>query len=87
MSQVLKSNYIGPIAVAAYSYMALVPIIQPAAIKLVTTKKERAIKMEYRPNAVTKTTRILFPIMVTIVAGLVAPASVSLVGFSSCSAT
>ena len=81
VSQVLKSNYIGPIAVAAYSYMALVPIIQPAAIKLVTTKKERAIKMEYRPNAVTKTTRILFPIMVTIVAGLVAPASVSLVGF------
>ena len=81
VSQVLKSNYIGPIAVAASSYMALVPIIQPAAIKLVTTKKERAIKMEYRPNAVTKTTRILFPIMVTIVAGLVAPASVSLVGF------
>ncbi len=81
VSQVLGSNYIGPIAVAAYSYMALVPIIQPAAIKLVTTKKERAIKMEYRPNTVTKTTRILFPIMVTFVAGLVAPASVSLVGF------
>ena len=81
VSQVLGSNFIGPIAVAAYSYMALVPIIQPAAIKLVTTKKERAIKMEYRPNAVTKTTRILFPIMVTFVAGLVAPASVSLVGF------
>ena len=65
----------------AASIMALVPIIQPAAIKLVTTKKERAIKMEYRPNQVTKTTRILFPIMVTFVAGLVAPASVSLVGF------
>ena len=81
VSQVLRSSYIGPIAVAAYSYMALVPIIQPAAIKLVTTKKERAIKMEYRPNQVTKTTRILFPIMVTFVAGLVAPASVSLVGF------
>ena len=81
VSQVLKSNYIGPIAVAAYSYMALVPVIKPPAIKLVTTKKERAIKMEYRPNAVTKTTRILFPIMVTFVAGLVAPASVSLVGF------
>ena len=61
--------------------MALVPIIQPLAIKAVTTKKERAIKMDYRPNAVTKTTRILFPIMVTFVAGLVAPASVSLVGF------
>ena len=81
VSQVLGSNFIGPIAVAAYSYMALVPIIQPAAIKLVTTKKERAIKMEFRPNQVTKTTRILFPIMVTFVAGLVAPASVSLVGF------
>ena len=48
VSQVLKSNYIGPIAVAAYSYMALVPIIQPLAIKAVTTKKERAIKMDYR---------------------------------------
>ncbi len=81
VSQVLKSNYIGPIAVAAYSYMALVPIIQPMAIKAVTTKKERAIRMDYRPNAVSKTTRILFPILVTFVAGLVAPASVSLVGF------
>lgn len=81
VSQVLKSNFIGPIAVAAYSYMALVPIIQPLAIKLVTTKKERKIRMEYRPAAVTKTTRILFPIIVTIIAGFVAPASVSLVGF------
>jgi sodium ion-translocating decarboxylase beta subunit len=81
VSQVLKSNYIGPIAVAAYSYMALVPIIQPMAIKLVTTKKERSIRMEYRPAAVSKTTRILFPIVVTFIAGLVAPASVSLVGF------
>lgn len=81
VSQVLHSNYIGPIAVAAYSYMALVPIIQPIAIKAVTTKKERAIRMDYRPNAVSKTTRILFPIVVTLVAGLVAPASVSLVGF------
>ncbi|MCI8385502.1 MAG: sodium ion-translocating decarboxylase subunit beta [Acutalibacter sp.] len=81
VSQVLKSSYIGAIAVAAYSYMALVPIIQPMAIKLVTTKKERAIRMEYRPAGVSKTTRILFPIIVTFVAGLVAPASVSLVGF------
>lgn len=81
VSQVLKSNYIGPIAVAAYSYMALVPIIQPMAIKLVTTKKERRIRMPYKPASVTKTTRILFPIIVTIIAGLVAPASVSLVGF------
>ncbi len=81
VSQVLKSNYVGPIAVAAYSYMALVPIIQPVAIKAVTTKKERAIRMGYRPAAVSKTTRILFPILVTVIAGLVAPASVSLVGF------
>lgn len=81
VSQVLKSNYIGPIAVAAYSYMALVPIIQPMAIKLVTTKKERCIRMPYQPAGVTKTTRILFPIIVTVIAGLVAPASVSLVGF------
>lgn len=81
VSQVLKSNYIGPIAVAAYSYMALVPIIQPAAIKLVTTKKERAIRMPYNPKSVSKLTRILFPIVVTIIAGLIAPASVALVGF------
>lgn len=81
VSQVLKSNYIGPIAVAAYSYMALVPIIQPAAIKLVTTKKERAIRMPYNPKSVSKLTKILFPIIVTVIAGLVAPASVALVGF------
>lgn len=81
VSQVLKSQYIGAIAVAAYSYMALVPIIQPFAIKLVTTKKERAIKMPYNPKSVSKLTRILFPIVVTIIAGLVAPASVALVGF------
>lgn len=81
VSQVLRSSYTGAIAVAAYSYMALVPIIQPIAIKAVTTKKERSIRMEYRPHSVSKTTRILFPILVTVVAGLVAPASVSLVGF------
>ena len=79
--QVLKSNYIGPIAVAAYSYMALVPIIQPMAVKAVTTKKERMIKMPYQPGKVSRLTRIAFPIIVTFIAGLVAPASVSLVGF------
>ena len=81
VSQVLDSNYIGAIAVAAYSYMALVPIVQPFAIRLVTTKKERAIKMEYKPGSVSKRTRILFPIVVTIVVGFVAPSSASLVGF------
>ncbi len=81
VSQVLKSKYIGPIAVAAYSYMALVPIIQPFAIKLVTTKNERKIRMKYNPKSVSRMTRILFPIVVTIIAGLVAPASIALVGF------
>ena len=81
VSQVLGSKYVGAIAVAAYSYMALVPIIQPFAIKLVTTKKERAMRMHYTPGSVTKRMRIMFPIIVTFVAGLVAPASVALVGF------
>lgn len=80
VSQVLGSTYIGPIAIAAYSYMALVPIIQPFAIKLVTTKKERMIRMPYNPRSVTKRAKIFFPIIVTVVAGYVAPASVSLVG-------
>jgi len=81
VSQVLKSSYIGPIAIAAYSYMALVPIIQPFAIRLCTTEKERKIRMKYNPKSVSKLTRILFPIIVTIIAGLVAPASIALVGF------
>ena len=81
VSQVLKSNYIGPIAVAAYSYMELVPIIQPLAIKAVTTKKERQIKMAYTPANVSKGLRIAFPIIVTFIAGFIAPTSVALVGF------
>jgi len=80
VSQVLKSDYMGAIAVAAYSYMALVPIIQPFAIKLVTTKKERKIRMPYNPKSVSRMARLLFPIVVTLLAGYVAPASVSLVG-------
>ncbi len=81
VSQVLGSKYVGAIAVAAYSYMALVPIIQPAVIKATTTKKERRIHMEYNPANVTKVTRILFPIIVTFVVGFISPQSVSLVGF------
>lgn len=81
VSQVLDSNYVGAIAVAAYSYMALVPIIQPFAIKLVTTKKDRAMKMPYKGGNVSRRTRIMFPIIVSIIAGLVAPSSVALVGF------
>ncbi|MBO5279466.1 MAG: sodium ion-translocating decarboxylase subunit beta [Lachnospiraceae bacterium] len=81
VSQILKSNYIGPIAVAAYSYMALVPIVQPFAIKLVTTKKERRIHMDYEPGQVNKAMRIAFPIVVTLIVGMIAPSSVALVGF------
>ena len=81
VAQKLDSSYLGAIMVAAYSYMALVPIIQPPVIKLLTTKKERMIKMPYKQNEVSKLTRILFPIVITVIAGLVAPASVALVGF------
>lgn len=81
VSQVLGSKYVGPIAVVAYSYMALVPIIQPMVIKALTTKKERMIHMEYKQANVSKKAKIIFPIVVTVVAGLVAPASVALVGF------
>jgi len=81
VAQKLGSNYFAAITVAAYCYMALVPIIQPIAVKAVTTKKERLIKMDYNPQGVTKTTRILFPIIVTIIAGFIAPQSLALVGF------
>jgi len=76
-----KTSYMGAILVAAYSYMALVPIIQPPFIRLVTTKKERLIRMPYARESVPKSVRIIFPIAVTIIAGLVAPLSVGLVGF------
>lgn len=81
VANVLHSKYLGAIAVVAYSYMALVPIVQPVVIKALTTKKERCIRMSYSQNNVSRRARILFPIVVTFVAGLVAPASISLVGF------
>ena len=76
----LMSNYVGPIMVVAYSYMALVPIVQPVVIKACTTKKERLIKMKYSAKQVPQLMRILFPIIVTVVSGLIAPDSLSLVG-------
>lgn len=76
-----NSKYIGAIIVAAYSYMALVPIIQPFVIRLITTREERLIRMEYPRKSVPKIAKILFPIIVTIIAGLIAPRSVALVGF------
>ena len=76
-----QSKYIGAIMVAAYSYMALVPIVQPPVIKLLTSKKERQIRMPYTPGSVSKTTKILFPIIITAVVGLVSPRSLALIGF------
>jgi oxaloacetate decarboxylase beta subunit len=82
VSQVLRSQYLGPIMVAAYSYMALVPIIQPFTIRLLTTKKERMIRMApVADKEIPKSLKIAFPIMVTIIVGLIAPAAVALVGF------
>lgn len=76
-----ESNYLGAIIVAAYSYMALVPIVQPPVIKLLTTKKERLIRMPYEQKEVSKLTRILFPIFVSVITGIVAPRAVALIGF------
>ena len=74
-----QTKYMGPIAVAAYSYMSLVPIIQPPIMKLLTTKKEREVKMEQlRP--VSKLEKILFPIVVTVVVVLILPTTAPLVG-------
>ncbi len=75
------TDYQGAILVAAYSYMALVPIIQPPVIKALTTKKERLIRMPYVEKQIGKSVRIMFPIVVMIIAGIVAPKSVALIGF------
>lgn len=77
-------NLLGPISVAAYSYMALVPIIQPSVIRLLTSKKERLIRMSMTGHAnkkISKKALIAFPIVVTIVAGIIAPSSLALIGF------
>ncbi len=81
VANVLNSKYLGAIMVAAYSYMALVPLIQPPVIKMLTTKEERKIRMQYKGKPVSKLTKILFPIMVTVIVGIVAPDAVALIGF------
>ena len=81
VAQQLGSSYTAAIMVAAYSYMALVPLVQPPIIKLCTSKKERKIRMKYQGKKVSKTTKILFPIIVTIIVGLFAPDAVALIGF------
>ena len=81
VANTLGSKYVGAITVAAYSYMALVPIIQPPVIKALTTKKERMIRMPYEQKSVSKLTRILFPIIITIVASAIIPQATALIGF------
>lgn len=77
----LGSKYTGAIMVAAYSYMALVPLVQPPVIKMLTTKNERLIRMPYKQRSVSKLTKILFPIVITVITGIVSPRSVALIGF------
>ncbi|MBQ7088615.1 MAG: sodium ion-translocating decarboxylase subunit beta [Clostridia bacterium] len=82
VSMELDSDYLGQIAVAAYSYMALVPLVQPPIIKLCTTKKERMIRMDNSAGKpVSRLTKILFPIVVTVIVGIVTPDAVALIGF------
>ena len=81
VANTLGSKYVGAITVAAYSYMALVPIIQPPVIKLLTTKKERMIRMPYEQKSVSRLTRIMFPIIITIVASAIVPQATALIGF------
>ncbi len=81
VANTLGSQYVGAITVAAYSYMALVPIIQPPVIKALTTKKERMIRMPYEQKSVSKLTRILFPIIITVVASAIVPQATGLIGF------
>ncbi len=78
--QFVSEQMLGPVAVCAYSYMALVPLLQIPLSKALTTRKERLIKMEYKPRAHSKAIRIIFPIVVTIVTGLVAPMGIPLMG-------
>jgi oxaloacetate decarboxylase beta subunit len=82
VANIFAKDLLGPISVAAYSYMALVPIIQPPVIRLLTTEKERKMRMHTNSNKkVSRTTLILFPIAITVLAGLIAPSSLALIGF------
>jgi oxaloacetate decarboxylase beta subunit len=75
----LAPQLLAPIAVAAYSYMSLIPIIQPPLMRLLTTRAERRIRMEYAPHAVSRRALVLFPILVTVVSGLLVPATLPLI--------
>jgi len=80
VSGILAPHLLGPITVAAYSYMSLVPIILPPVVKLLTTKKERMIRMPYSSRKISRRTRILFPIVVTVLVGTLVPFATPLIG-------
>ncbi len=80
VSSVLAPDLMGPISVAAYSYMSLVPIIQPPIMRLLTTRQERLIRMDYTSRSISKLTRVLFPIAVTLLTGLLVPKAAPLIG-------
>jgi oxaloacetate decarboxylase beta subunit len=80
VSGILAPHLLGPITVAAYSYMSLVPVIMPPMMYLLTTKKERSIRMEYSQRTISKRTRVIFPIVVTVVVGTLVPFATPLIG-------
>ncbi len=80
VSGILAPDLLGPISVAAYSYMALVPLIMPPVMRALTTAKERRIRMEYTSRVISKRTRIIFPVAVTLVVGVLVPFATPLVG-------
>jgi oxaloacetate decarboxylase beta subunit len=80
VSGLLAPHLLGPITVAAYSYMALVPIILPPIMRLLTTKKERLIRMPYSQRVISRRTRVLFPIVVTVLVGTLVPFATPLIG-------
>lgn len=80
VSNLLAPHLLGPIAVTAYSYMSLVPIIQPPIMRLLTSRSERQIRMPYSQRLISRRTRVLFPIIVTVVVGILVPMSIPLIG-------
>jgi oxaloacetate decarboxylase beta subunit len=79
VASILAPNLLAPIAVAAYSYMSLIPIIQPPIMRAMTTKRERLVRMEYAPRPISRGALIAFPIIVTLVVGIIVPAAVPLI--------
>lgn len=80
VASILAPELLAPIAVAAYSYMSLIPVIQPPLMRLLTTRAERRIRMEYAPRPVSRRARVLFPILITLVSGLLVPMATPLIG-------